>query len=129
MTSQHASLERRARKNRSGFTLVEIMIVVFIIGLILNIAAPAFLRARDVAWQNTCCANLHNISLAKEQFANDTNAAGTVIPTWDDLSPYIETTVTPLCPATGAVYNFNDIDTLPTCSYGGPVGLPHVINF
>jgi Tfp pilus assembly protein PilE len=104
------------------------MIVVFIIALLLNIAAPGFIHARDVGWQRTCCTNLHNIGLAKEQFAIDNNAANTYTPVWSDLSQYIQAGSTaPLCPATGAVYELNDINTNPVCTYGGPTGLPHVI--
>ncbi len=103
--------------------------VVFIIGLLLNIAAPAFVHARDVGQARTCVANLHNISLAKEQFAIDNNAAGSMTPTWSNLATYINAGSTaPLCPSSGSVYFLNDFNTLPTCGYGGPVGLPHVLN-
>jgi len=126
--SRHSNIRRRARKNRGGFTLVEIMIVVFIIAVLLNIATPGFVHARDVGWQRTCCSNLHNISLAKEQFAIDNNAASTYTPVWSDLGQYIQAGSTaPLCPATSAVYQFNDINTNPSCTYGGPSGLPHII--
>jgi len=104
------------------------MIVVFIIAIMLNIAAPGFVHARDVGWQRTCCTNLHNISLAKEQFAIDNNSASTYTPVWSDLKTYVSAGSTaPLCPATGAVYQFNDINTNPACTYGGPNGLPHLI--
>lgn len=120
--------KKRSRKNTGGFTLVEIMIVVLIIGILLNIATPGFIHARDSSWQKACCANLHNIELAKEQFAIDNNSAGTYTPVWSDLSPYLESGYTePLCPATGAVYDFNEIDTEPVCTYGGPPGLPHAL--
>jgi prepilin-type N-terminal cleavage/methylation domain-containing protein len=121
--------QTRCRTRRiGGFTLVEIMIVVFIIATLLNIASPAFIHARDVGQARSCVANLHNIELAKEQFAIDNNAADNFLPTWSNLSTYVNSANTqPLCPANGAVYNINNVNTLPSCSYGGPVGLPHLL--
>jgi prepilin-type N-terminal cleavage/methylation domain-containing protein len=115
-------------RRQTGFTLLEIMIVVFIIALLLNIASPAFVHARDNAWCRSCCSNLHNIELAKEQFAFDNNEPDIYTPQWSDISGYLNSSTTaPLCPATGAVYYLNDMTMPPACSYGGPVGLPHTI--
>ena len=58
-----------ASKNRHGFTLVEIMIVVAIIGLLAAIAIPNFVRARQTAQTNACINNLRQIDGAKEQWA------------------------------------------------------------
>jgi prepilin-type N-terminal cleavage/methylation domain-containing protein len=50
---------------KAGFTLVEIMIVVAIIGLLAAIAIPNFVRARTTAQQNACINNLRQIDGAK----------------------------------------------------------------
>jgi prepilin-type N-terminal cleavage/methylation domain-containing protein len=118
----------RSRRRKAGFTLVEIMIVIMIIGLLLNIATPAFINARDVGQARACVSTLHNIVLAKEQYAIENNAPGTITPIWSNLTPYMKSNATPVCPTNGSVYSINDLNTYPTCSYGGPIGLPHVSN-
>jgi prepilin-type N-terminal cleavage/methylation domain-containing protein len=58
---------------RAGFTLVEIMIVVLIIGILLTIAVPNFQRAREQSRQKACIANLKMVDSAKEMWAMDNN--------------------------------------------------------
>ena len=54
-------------KNQKGFTLVEIMIVVAIIGILAAIAIPNFLKSRTESQKNACIANLKQIEGAVEQ--------------------------------------------------------------
>ncbi|MCL6624082.1 MAG: prepilin-type N-terminal cleavage/methylation domain-containing protein, partial [Fimbriimonadales bacterium] len=56
-------------RRRKGFTLVEIMIVVLIIGILLAIAIPNFMRARETSRTKSCISNLRQIDAAKEQWA------------------------------------------------------------
>ena len=53
------------KKSNQGFTLVEIMIVVAIIGLLAAIAIPSFVKSRNTERTNACINNLRLIDAAK----------------------------------------------------------------
>jgi prepilin-type N-terminal cleavage/methylation domain-containing protein len=107
----------RIGKKTSGFTLVEIMIVVAIIGLLAAIAIPNFVKARGTAQRNACIRNLHEIDGAKEQWAlENKKSAGSAI---DEpaVNSYIKGGA-PSCPG-GGTYTYGNVDTNPTCSIPG----------
>ena len=90
---------------KTGFTLVEIMIVVAIIGLLASIAIPNFVRAREQAQTNTCIGNLRCIDDAKQEWALEERKQNTDTPAGSDLQPYLGRTAAgslPSCPADGA---------------------------
>lgn len=104
---------------KKGFTLVEIMIVVAIIGIIIAIAVPAFIRARENARGRACQENLSKIEGGKEQYAIETKKSnGFDVPLSDLVKAggtgYLKTT--PTCPA-GGTYTVATVGTNPTCSY------------
>jgi prepilin-type N-terminal cleavage/methylation domain-containing protein len=110
------NLIRKARAER-GFTLVEIMIVVLIIGILLAIAVPNFVRARESSRAKACVSNLKQIDAAKEQWAMDNNKSDGAACAMTDLVPnYIKST--PSCPS-GGTYTVGNVGTNPTCSIGG----------
>lgn len=102
---------------RRGFTLVEIMIVVLIIGMLLAIAVPNFIRARETSRSRTCIANLRRIEGAKEQAAMELRMVGADVPTQAQLEPnYLKDW--PECPS-GGDYVINAVNANPTCTTGG----------
>lgn len=116
--------------DRKGFTLVEIMIVVIIIGILAAIAIPNFMSTRSTAQQEACIANLRQLDAALEMYRIDKGYYPTAT-SWDklrlgeDLLPdtgdeYLDPYMKDVddCPGTGT-YSYNSTSGNVTCSASG----------
>jgi hypothetical protein len=92
-----------------------IAMAIFFIPLMIAIAIPNFVKARDVAMHNMCVNNLRIIDAAKNQWALEHHKGANDTPTESDLLPYLKNNQFPQCPA-GGVYTIGQDNTLPTCS-------------
>ena len=117
-------------KRQGGFTLIEIMVTLMIVAILIGIAMPNFLRAREVARANSCIKNLNTISIAKEQYAMENHlGAGASMPALSTLvgsGPLAYIKINPVCQS-GGDYTLNNLGIDPVCSVGTGAGIPHVL--
>lgn len=115
-------------RKSEGFTLVELMVVVLIIGILVAIAIPVFNAARGNAWRRACHANQRTIEGAAMSIQAETGnmpAAGSV-----SGAPFIPNYIkdVPDCPAVAGVsaYTIDASATVTGCQAnpGGAWGAP-----
>ena len=116
MTRQNLN-KKLGNRSRQGFTLVELMIVVSVIGLLATISIPNFIKARGTSQKNVCINNLRQVSSAIHQWALESKKEPSSPVTADDILPYLKSSV--VCPAGGTSfsdsYSLSTVGNEPTC--------------
>ena len=104
------------------------MIVILIIRVLLAIAVPQFLRAKQQSLAKVCISNLRELEYGKELYAADQKLQNGAPCTLTDLWPaYLKGIAFPDCPA-GGTYTTGAIGDTPTCSLNsGPY--PHDLGY
>jgi prepilin-type N-terminal cleavage/methylation domain-containing protein len=102
---------------QNGFTLIEIMIVVAIIGMLAAIAIPNFAKARTEAQRTGCISNLQHIDGAIQVWALEQKKDADQPVTYADISSYLKNAV--VCPSGGTSfadsYTITTVDAKPAC--------------
>lgn len=98
---------------------ISIALSVLMIPLVLAIAIPNFVKAREVAQRNACINNLRQMDEAKQQWALENKLTEEAVPTFEDIYAYFKgATDLFQCPA-GGVYTLGPVSERPTCSVPG----------
>ncbi len=104
---------------KAAFTLIEIMIVVAIIGILLAVAIPVFVKARESSQKNTCISNLRMMDSAITAWAVEAKKGiGDSIDTTALFGPDQFMREKPICPA-GGTFEFVSVGAAPQvkCSF------------
>ncbi len=118
---------KKHRRINQGFTLVEIMIVVAIIGLLAAIAIPNFVKARNNSLANACIDNLRQVDSAVQQWALEFGKRDSEAADPAQVAEYIRSQEIPDCP-TGVKYTWAvNVSTIPSinCPVGSTVSPAH----
>lgn len=109
---------------KQGFTLVEIMIVVAIIGMLAAIAIPNFVKARNTAQANACISNMKQVDGGIQQWALEKGKKDSDAPKSDEVAEYVKGRKMPTCPAGGEYALGARVDAVPSITCPNEVSTP-----
>ncbi len=112
-------MKRTRHNDERGFTLVEVMIVVAIIGMLVTIAMPSLFHARDNSQEAMCVNNLRMIHTAKTQHAMEAGKTNGDSVDGTDLDAYLKHEFSTMTEPSGFIYVIGDVGQDPICTYGG----------
>jgi Domain of unknown function (DUF4190) len=96
---------------------ISIALGIFLVPMMMAIAIPNFVKARDTAMRNGCINNLRQIDGAKEQWARENNKDAGAVPTAAELDAVLnDKKISEMKCGKSGTYNINSIGQLPTCS-------------
>lgn len=101
-----------------GFTLVEIMIVVAIVGMLAVMASPSFFRTRELTNNSVCINNLRILVTAKTMFTFEERKADGDPVAGIDLDPYLKRPFEDMPEPAGGAYDLRPVGLDPLCTFG-----------
>ena len=107
------------KNTKHGFTVVELMMVVTVVGLLATLATPSFLNARAGSRMNVCINNLRQLTGAKDQWAMENAKRETDPVVITEVAAYMKNGI-PTCPSSGR-YEFTIVQTGATCTIQGHI--------
>ena len=99
---------------KRGFTLIQMLVVVAIIGVLVTVAIPSLVKSRESTQTKACIENIRNIWFAQQQWAQAHETQVTKDLVAADLLPYLGDSALPKCPS-GGTYVITKADTMPYC--------------
>lgn len=116
--------ERTFPSSIRGFSTVELIIAGLIIGMLALLAVPFYRRTQEAMKRSSCINNLRMLSIAKEMYAIERNAANGARITAEEINLFLKEPFDTMTEPAGGEYKINVIGIDPVCSVGGPHVLP-----
>ena len=117
------TLQTQKQIRATGFTLVEIMVVIAIIGMLMGVATLGISKAISSSKQHICSINIEAIEQGKQVWSLENKKGDNDAASEDDLKGHLKNGVFPTCPS-GGTYIINANNVKATCSYHNTATTP-----